>query len=155
MKNLSARIQDLIERSSACQETARTIRQSSSTGAPEKSSAICARDSAAVQYQDATVDPETAGWAVDALFTYRERLAIAQDQGMDTSRGSVAERIARREARRIAAGIPGEIPSSRDGDLLDAAIEAFQPLGGLTFLRAEPRPPAQPLPTASSAGGGA
>lgn len=87
-------------------------------------------------------DSEVASWSEDALFVYRERLAIASDQGMDISPGSEAELIARREARRAHAGIPADFGQSRAPDIFDAALEAFVPLGGLTFTHSEP-----PLPS--------
>lgn len=95
-------------------------------------------------------DPEVESWTADAIFVYRERLAIAAELAMDTAPGSEAELIARREARRAHAGLPPEPPISRDGDLIDQTLEAFAPTP-LTFVRYEPPQP----PTVAPDGKGA
>ncbi len=68
-------------------------------------------------------------------FAHRERLAIAEDLGLDTSAGSEAETIALREARRAAAGVPPSLTASREPDLIDHALAAFECLGGLTYVQ--------------------
>lgn len=74
------------------------------------------------------------GWGSAAVEHYLDRLGVADDLDMDTSPGSSAEAIARREAARLAAGVPCLVPGSRGGDMVDAAIDAFGNLGGLRFL---------------------
>lgn len=79
--------------------------------------------------------------AGDAMYVYQERLGVADDLKLDTAIGSPAELVARREAARAAACVPlSAWPESRTPGVLDAALEAFAPLGGLTFggLTAEP-----------------
>ena len=86
-------------------------------------------------------DPEMASWSDDARYVYDERIGVAIDQGMDVSPGSEAEQTARREARRVRAGLPSDWLTTRDSDIFDAALDAFAPLGGLTYLHSEPRKP--------------
>ena len=77
-----------------------------------------------------------ATWPEDGRDHYRERLAIADDLGMDTGTGLAAERVARREAMRVAAGVPVSAwPSSRGPGVIDAVLEAFPGAGGLRFMR--------------------
>ncbi|MFN0131533.1 MAG: hypothetical protein ACKVW3_03220 [Phycisphaerales bacterium] len=78
---------------------------------------------------------EASSWGQDARYAYLERLGVAEDLCMDVAPGSEAERIAAREAGRVAAGVPLARPSSRDGDVLDALLVNSDALGGLRFVR--------------------
>lgn len=62
-------------------------------------------------------------------FTFLERLAIADDLELDTTPGSEAWSVATREARRVAAGIPARLLTSRGPDLIDEALAVLAPLG--------------------------
>lgn len=73
----------------------------------------------------------------EAHEVYLERLAVADEQGMDTTPGAPAEVIARREADRVAAGVPFAWPVSRGPDAIDVTLKAFAPMGGLSFVRFE------------------
>lgn len=83
-----------------------------------------------------TREPE-GGRGEEAHEVYLERLAVADEQGMDTSPSSLAEVIARREADRVAAGVPFAWPVSRGPDAIDNTLKAFAPMGGLSFVRFE------------------
>jgi hypothetical protein len=106
----------------------------------------CARSAGSAREDDpqtaipcsAALPSEFLLWCSAAQETYIERLGLADELHMDTSIGSEAETVARREARRIAAGIPADFPASRNGDLIDIALAAFQPYA-LTFIGSEPR----------------
>ncbi|MBL8964913.1 MAG: hypothetical protein JNK70_12700, partial [Phycisphaerae bacterium] len=141
MKDLAAHIRDLIDRYSPVPETARTNHENTPADPLGGIYAICARGFGATGNPHLTPDPEMVDWSEDARFTYEERLAIGNEQGMDTSVGSEAEQVARREARRVAAGIPGDFPTSRKGDLIDEVLAAFEVVGRLTHLRTEAREP--------------
>lgn len=71
----------------------------------------------------------------DALDHYFERLAIADDLGLDTSIGTLAETIARREAERVAACLAASVwPCTRDRAVADAVVEAFRGVGGVRYI---------------------
>lgn len=74
-----------------------------------------------------------ASWNEDARHHYIERLGVALDLEMDFSPCSGAEQTARREAARVAAGVPASCPAPREGDLIDAALSVFAGIGGLRF----------------------
>jgi hypothetical protein len=78
-------------------------------------------------------------WAQDAQDQFLERLGVGDELGMDTSPGAPAWEVAAREARRVEAGLPARFARSREPDLIDEALEAFGPLGGLTFVASLPR----------------
>lgn len=96
-------------------------------------------------------DPDWRRWSEAAREAFQERLAVADDLGMDTGPGSEAEQIARRESQRIAAGFPPAWNASREPDLIDHAIAAFVPLGGLTLIDLVERTRA-PLPSPTEHG---
>jgi hypothetical protein len=76
----------------------------------------------------------------DAYEVYLERLAIADDLGMDTGPGSHADITARREADRVLSGVPFFWTRSRGPDAIDITLRAFAPaFGGLKFVRFEGR----------------
>lgn len=70
-----------------------------------------------------TVDREVAAWGEDARAHYDERLAIAAES-FDVTEAE-AERLARREARRVDAGVPLDWPAG----IVDDALEAFAGFG--------------------------
>lgn len=124
-------------------ESPRTTRTTTSVGGPDRDIARCARGSASAAGEIAWRDELPVGASVvriaDAAFVYDERLGIAADLGMDTAIGSEAELIARREARRVASGLPPELTRSRGPDVFDAALAAFAPMGGLTCVHVQDR----------------
>ena len=65
------------------------------------------------------VDQEVASWGRDARVHYEERFAAA------AVKTAAVERLARREARRVDAGVPLDWPPG----LVDDALEAFAGLG--------------------------
>ena len=87
----------------------------------------------------AIIDPEVAGWNQDARYVYEERLGVAADLGMDTSTGGEADLIARRDARRAAAELPMTVGATLEPGLLDGALAAFAPFGGLSCVKHMPR----------------
>jgi hypothetical protein len=64
-------------------------------------------------------------WGGDATELYIERLAQADELGLDTAPGSPSEATAAREAHRLAAGLPPAWWPSRGAHAADIAIEIF------------------------------
>lgn len=74
-------------------------------------------------------------WPDDARDHFLERLGVADDLGLTPVPGSDAWAIAVAEANRIAANVPVPEGGLNELRLIDHALSAFAPLGGLTLDR--------------------
>jgi hypothetical protein len=81
---------------------------------------------------------------------YLERLAIADDLGLDTGPGSMAQAIALREARRVTAGLPPAWSGSRGRESIDIIIDAFATASFVGFIDSKELAPVWPEPMSRS-----
>lgn len=116
------------------------------TPADQASSASLPREPGGDPYptqQHAGVPDEVQSWGEDAVDQYLERIGIAEDMGVPTDPGGLAEQVARREALRVASGWPVDRwPPGRDAtradDLIAHATRLFGPRSPADARRNDP-----------------